>query len=73
MSASVPAQSICRGQVVDQLIARLSQVSGAVSAIRLTYDDTAHRYQLPPRDMENALWAVEDLLAQALQAADQLI
>lgn len=73
MSASVPVQQPLAVQPIDQLIARLSQISGTVSAIRSTYDDTAHRYLLPPRDMENTLWAVEDLLAQALEAANQLI
>lgn len=73
MSASVPAQDRYPAQAIDLLIARLSQISGTVSAIRSTYDDDAHRYLLPPRDMENVLWAVEDMLAQAQDAASQLI
>ena len=61
-----------RTDALDTLLARLDQISGALTAIRNTYDDRFDEYMLPPSHMRNALWAMAELLDQAREAAEKL-
>ena len=59
----------CPGEVVA---ARLEQVEGVLLAIVNTYDDTEGEFMLPGKHMNNALWAVQELVEQARQASRSL-
>lgn len=62
-----------RTDQLDVLLARLDQISGTLIALRNTYDDKEGEYMVPAEHMENALWAVQELLDQAQDAAKKLI
>ena len=56
----------------DILSARLSQIPGLLTAIGDTWDDDEEMYTLPEPHMRDALWGVDVLLDQAIEAHDKL-
>ena len=56
----------------DVVEARLIQAHAAILAIQNGWDNEAGEFILPPKHLQNALWAVEELLAQANKAVEQI-
>ena len=54
-----------RSDATDTLVARIKQARAALVAVQCTWDDG-----LTPKSVYHALWAVEELLGQGVDAAE---